>query len=176
MSEGNNEPTEVYRGKYLALMARDRWEYVRRVRSSGVVGIVAVTEAGELILIEQFRPPLQARVLEIPAGLSGDIAGEEHESLETAARRELEEETGFEAELMERVTSGPSSAGLSSEVMTIFRARGLRRTGQGGGDASEDIVTHLVPLDQVPDFIADRARAGVFVDPKVWAALALSQR
>jgi ADP-ribose pyrophosphatase len=72
---------------------------------------------------------------------------------------------------MELLSNGPSSAGLTSEVLTLFRARGLRKVEEGGGVPGEDIAVHVVPLDRVPAFLAERERAGALVDAKVFAAL-----
>ena len=75
------------RGKFLELLKEGRWEYVRRVNASGAVMIVAVTEEGELLLVEEYRVPLHARTVGLPAGISGD---EGEESSLQSARRELE--------------------------------------------------------------------------------------
>lgn len=161
----------VFEGKYLRLLRDGHWEYVQRCGSRGVVVILACTEDDELLLIEQQRLPVAARVLELPAGLSGDIAGAENEPLERAARRELLEETGYEATDLDFVVDGPTSAGMSDEIISLFWARGLQKTGPGGGDASEDIVTHLVPVDDVHDFLVSKLADGVLVDPKVFTGL-----
>src|SRR5262245_60504288 len=71
-------PTLLYRGKHLQMVSHCGWEACERVKATGVVTIVAVTNDGRLILTEQFRPPVGRRVIEMPAGLAGDIAGEEH--------------------------------------------------------------------------------------------------
>ena len=110
-------------------------------------------------------------MIEIPAGLAGDIEGSEDEALEIAAKRELLEETGYEAREMTRLTDGAVSAGITSEVVTLFRATGLSRTGKGGGDGSEQIDVHEVPLDQVHTWIQQREKAGAIVDFKVYAGL-----
>src|SRR4051812_6198116 len=78
--------------KHIRLVRRGRWEFVTRKGVCGIVGIVAVTEDGKMILIEQERVPVNARVIEIPAGLAGDMAGHETEDLAVAAERELLEE------------------------------------------------------------------------------------
>lgn len=163
--------TIEYTGRYLEVRKDGHWEYVARRNTTGVVIVIAVTPAGELLLVEQHRPPVRTTVIELPAGLAGDIAGAEDEDLSVAARRELEEETGWTAARLERVAGGPVSAGLTSEVVTFFRAEGLTRFGEGGGDASEDIVVHSVPLAEVPAFLAAREASGAMVDPKVYAAL-----
>ncbi len=78
------------RGQIFELLKEGRWEYVRRVNANGAVMIVAVTEDGELLLVEEYRVPLHARTIGLPAGISGD---EGEESTLQSARRELEEET-----------------------------------------------------------------------------------
>ena len=107
---------------------------------TGIVAIIAVTDDGKLLLVEQDRPPVGRRVIELPAGLAGDENGAEHEDLATAARRELREETGYDAAEMVRVAAGPPSAGMTDEVITLFRARGLRKVDDAGGVGSEQIT------------------------------------
>ncbi len=158
-------------GKHLRFVARAGWEYAERKKVSGIVGIVALTEDGKLLLVEQFRPPLQKRVIELPAGLAGDVAGSENEALAEAAKRELLEETGYSAREMERLAEGPASAGICDEVLTLFRAKGIQRVTKGGGDGSEDIIVHEVPLPEVPTWLAQRQKEGLAVDLKVYAGL-----
>lgn len=161
----------IAEGKWLRLVRRGRWEYTQRVVGGTAAVIVAVTEAGELILIEQPRPALDGVTCELPAGLIGDQAGAEDEDPAVAAGRELEEETGYAADHLERLFEGPSTPGLSDERMIFFRAHGLRKVGEGGGDEHEDITVHLVPLAEVPSWLEQRAAAGVHVDVKIWAGL-----
>ena len=159
------------RGKYLELVDEGGWEYVRRHGVSGVVLIVATTDQRELVLVEQNRLPVHSRTVELPAGLVGDLPGQAHEPLEHAAARELEEETGFTASHWRHLTEGPTAVGSSTEVVSFFRATGLTRVGPGGGDHTEDITVHVVPLSEVPAFLTAKAAAGVLVDPKVYTAL-----
>jgi ADP-ribose pyrophosphatase len=165
----------LYEGKFLRYVRRGKWEYVTRKNISGIVGIVAVTDEGKLLLVEQFRPPMGKRVIEIPAGLAGDVAGSEHEKLAEAAKRELLEETGYEAREMIEVVQGASSAGICDEVITMFVARGLVRKGDAHGDGSEEITLHEVPLKEVPAWVASRLKTSVAVDLKVYAALYFAQ-
>lgn len=167
----NSKVNVVYRGKHLQMCSRRQWEYAHRPRISGIVGIVAVTDADELILIRQFRPPLDADVIEIPAGLAGDIAGSENEALADAARRELEEETGYRARKMKPLSYGASSAGICDEIIHLFLASGLEKVSDGHGDGSEQITTHLVPLEKVQGWLKRQQKAGAQVDLKVFAAL-----
>ena len=166
-------PRVVAAGRYLTFLDDAGWEYVTRHGITGVVVLVAVTDARELVLVEQYRPAMGGRVVELPAGLVGDVAGHEAENLATAAHRELAEETGFEAREMVVLAAGPIAVGVSDEVVTFFEARGLTRTGEGGGDDSEDITVHLVPLADVSSFLAGRRAAGLAVDPKIYAGLYL---
>lgn len=168
-------PKIVYDGKYLRMVVRGRWEYVERTHAGGLAAvIVAVTPDDRILFVEQFRVPLQKRAIEMPAGLVGDVdAGE---SIEESAIRELEEETGWRATHAEVLLIGPTSAGLSSERIAFVRATGLRRTGDGGGDASEDIVVHAVPRADAPAWLVAKMAEGYEVDAKLWAGLWLVDR
>jgi ADP-ribose pyrophosphatase len=169
-------PEVIAQGKFVRLVKRGKWEYASRTKVTGIVGIVAVTDKGNLILIEQDRPAVQKRVIEIPAGLAGDEDGMEAEELATAAKRELLEETGYEASGMEYLCEGPPSAGISDEIITLFRATGLKLTGKAGGVGGEEITVHEVPLGDVPAWLAKRAKEGLTVDLKVFAALFFAMR
>ena len=161
----------VAEGKHVALVRRGTWEYARRKGICGIVGIVAVTDERRLVLVEQDRPPVGKRVIELPAGLAGDAKGHETEDLEVAARRELLEETGYAALRLERVAAGAASAGMTDEVITLFVASGLKKVGAGEGDGEEDITVHEVPLDGVTQWLAEHERAGRLIDMKVYAGL-----
>lgn len=156
-------------GQWLRLLARGRWEYVTRTRGRLAAAIVALTYDDELVLVEQRRVPVDAQTIELPAGLIGDV--DEGEAPELAARRELVEETGYEAQTLREVARGPSSAGLADEQIVIYLATDLRRVHAGGGDATEDIVVHHVPLSEVDAWLATQTAAGKLVDLKVYAGL-----
>ena len=166
----------VWEGRFIRVRKAGRWEYVQRTNASAVVAITAVTEAGELVLVEQYRPPVARRVIELPAGLAGDLADAPDEDTVLAAARELHEETGFEAEHWKKLGEGPVSAGLSDEVIEFWGARGLRRAADGGGDDSEDIVIHLVPRDGLNAFLDAALGRGALVDPKIMAGLYMYDR
>lgn len=161
----------LFSGRHLSLVARGHWEFATRQRATGVVGLVAVTDDRRMILAEQFRPPLGKRVVELPAGLAGDIVGEESELLATAARRELLEETGYDAREVRLLTEGPSSAGLTDEMISFFLMTGLTKVAKGGGDASEDIVVHEVSLTAMPQWLEEQRAAGLGIDPKIYTGL-----
>jgi len=160
----------LYEGKHLSLKQTGAWEYVeRRFRASGVM-VAAVTTGGELLLVEEYRPPVRARVLSLPAGLVGD-AGTAEDPREAAAR-ELREETGFEAASLEFLGEGPSSPGLASESVSFFLARGVRQA--GAPTAEEEIALHSVPLPEIRAWTRQRAAGGVLIHPLLWSGLYLA--
>lgn len=165
-----NHDVTHYHGRYLSLIERDSWEFVTRPNAHAVTVLVAVTPANEIVLVEQYRRPVDSRVVELPAGLVGDQGNPDEPVLE-AAGRELVEETGFEAASLELLMECPTSSGMTDEVISFVLARDLRRVGPGGGDASEDIETHVVPMDEVDDWLREKQRAGLPLDPKIFAAL-----
>lgn len=168
--------TLLWQGRFLEVHAAPwgeggRWEYVKRVRGIDAAVILALTEARELVLVEQYRPPLGCPCIELPAGLVGDDTPGE-DPLETA-RRELWEETGFEADQWEPFGTFASSPGMIGEIFHFYRATGLRRVGAGGGTASEGIAVHVVPLPEVPAFLEAARARGCAIDTRLLIALDL---
>lgn len=169
------KPTRtIAEGSYLGLYERDGWEFAQRPNVQGVVGILALTPSSELVLIEQFRRPVDASVIEIPAGLVGDEQEHLGESPANTARRELLEETGYEAQSLELLLSTPTSAGMTPEITHLFLARGLQLVAEGGGVGNENICVHHVPLAEVRTWLQSRQQAGALVDSKIHAALWLA--
>lgn len=165
-----NQDIILYSGRYLSLLERDGWEFTSRSNARCVVVLVAVTTRREIVLVEQFRKPVNASVIELPAGLVGDLSDPNEHILEAAAR-ELEEETGFSAANLNAFMECPNSAGMSDEIIFFVQATGLERVGPGGGDASEDIVVHVVPLTDADEWLAGQQADGKPIDPKIYAAL-----
>ena len=161
----------LYSGKFLALVKEGHWEYADRTNATGAAIIVALTDQRKLLLVEQYRIPVHARTIDLPTGIIGDEPGSSDEAHATAARRELIEETGYEAGHIEALTLGPASSGLTSETVTLFLATQLRRVGAGGGVAHEDITIHEVPLAEVHEWLETKSKSGVLVDPKVYDGL-----
>ena len=134
------QPVTQWEGRFLRVQWHRGWEYVERTHARGVVVIAAMTADEHVILIEQLRVPVGASVLELPAGLVGDDEAPTDELLEEAATRELLEETGYRAERIVPLVSGPATAGLTPERYTFVRAENIVKVGEGGGVDSEDIV------------------------------------
>lgn len=155
----------LYAGKFVELVRNGRWEYARRVNGHRAVGIIAVTEAGELILVQQYRIPVGTDTIELPAGLVGD--GDGPEEVASAARRELLEETGYEAGSIEYLFDGPSSAGLTDEQVDLVLARSIRQVHSGGGVEGEQITVHTVPLAKLSGSLDLHRDRGVQIDFKV---------
>ncbi len=161
----------LFEGRFVRLVRQDHWEWAERTNTACAVVVVAVTPDRQIVLTEQYRIPLGARVVELPAGLVGDAPQQAAEGTLAAAQRELLEETGFVADDWQPVVEGPVSAGMSNERAALYLARNAWRAGQGGGDPSENIQVHVVPLEHAEQFLSDRRRQGVLVDPKVYAGL-----
>lgn len=165
-----DEPELIeWEGRFIAAKRRGKWEYVSRTRNISAAAILAIHE-GHVILVSQYRVPVQAMCLELPAGLIGDE--EAGEAVALAATRELEEETGYRAERMVELGRFHASPGMSSEGFHLMRAEGLTKIGDGGGVEGEDIAVHLVPLAQVSDFTAARRAEGYAMDVKLLLLLA----
>ena len=167
---------KAYQGNYISVIEENGWEYVLRHNCSGIVIILALTPDSRLIFVEQFRIPVNNRVIEFPAGLAGDIHESRDEPMEEAARRELLEETGYEAGDISFLIEGPPSSGLSAEIISFFYAKDLRKVAEGGGDDSESIQVHEIPFDEVEEWLLKKSAEGVLVDPKVYTGLYFLQK
>ena len=154
----------VFQGKHLLVLERDDWQYVERKKGKEAVAVLAETDDGNVILTEQYRKPLQRRVVDFPAGLVGDEG--DNTDPASVARTELEEEAGYTCDSVELLARGPSSPGITSEVVSLYRARGVRKRGEGGGVGGEDITVHLVPRGEVADWFRKKEREGVLIDLK----------
>ena len=154
----------MWEGRFITAKRKGKWEYVTRSRGIRAAVILAVDD-GHVLLVEQYRVPLGRNCIELPAGLVGDeTAGE---AADIAAIRELEEETGYLAASMEDCGDFYSSPGMVSESFSLFRAKDLTKTGDGGGTDGEDIIVHRVALNQLDQFIADKREEGAGIDVRL---------
>lgn len=163
----------VAKGKFLEMVDIDwqdsedemrKWEAVRRTTGADIVSVIPVTNDDRIILIEQFRPPVDGMVIEFPAGLR-----DEGESLEEAARRETKEETGYWAGRIRKLFAGPVSAGLSNEFLTVFLATDLEFIGKKDGQEERGITVYEIPLEEVNEWLDNKEREGAFIDVKTRA-------
>ena len=158
-------------GQHVRLVRRGTWEYAERTNANMAVVVVAVTEENKLLLVEQERIPVGKPVIELPAGLVGDEPQHADERATDTAKRELIEETGYEAAEITFLAEGPPSAGMTNERVTFFRASGLKKVGPGGGTEDEELDVHEIPLDRVAAWLHEANRRGKLVDPKTYVGL-----
>lgn len=161
----------LHRGEFLELRREGHWEYVRRAHASGSVHILAVTDAQELLLVQQYRVPVGQDTIELPAGVIGDEAEFAEESVLDCARRELLEETGYQARQVELIQRSPTAPGMTSEIQHLVRASGLTAIDGGGGVAGENITVHTVDVGRVDAWLREQEAVGLLVDHRVFLGL-----
>ncbi len=175
MKKKTGKTKVLYQGRYLKLMVKDSWEFVERVSAADVVAMIAVTPQNKLVLVEQLRVPVGRRVMELPAGLVADSRSCAGESLVSAARRELWEETGYEAKRWKIWLESPLNPAISRHHLTFFRAYDLKKTGPGGGNKAEneDIRVHEMPVKKGHNWLKAKQKKGIYIDLKIYTALFL---
>ncbi|HBR13939.1 MAG TPA: hypothetical protein DD723_00115 [Candidatus Omnitrophica bacterium] len=167
----NDKKIIMVEGEYIRLVKKGEWEYVERNNCSGVVIVVAVTREGNVLFVEQYRPPVDRIVIEFPAGLVDDFESAKKETVITAAKRELFEETGYRAGRIIKLLEGPVSSGLSSDKVTMVKALDLEKVSEGGGVDNESITVHEIPLKSVGQWLKEMREKGYWVEPKIYAGL-----
>lgn len=110
-------------------------------------------------------------MIEFPAGLVGDEPGREQEDLIEAARRELLEETGYQAATLRLVSTSATSPGLTNEMVRFILASDLTKVGAGGGTPAENIRVHEVALGEARAWLNQRERQGTPLAAKIFAGL-----
>ena len=171
MREKRIESRSVYKGKILDLKvdtvvlpdgARTEREVVAH---PGAVAVVSVTDDNEIVLIRQFRYPVDEVLWEIPAGKLEP----EEDPLE-CAKRELSEETGFGAEEWQNMSVFYTTPGFSDEIMYLYSARGLYKDIREA-DSDEFIEVHKIPMDDV----LEQIKSGVIKDAKTIIGVLLTK-
>ena len=159
------EAREAFRGDLIRVVV-ERWQDPDRereiVRHPGAVAVVALTGTRSAVLVRQLREAVGERLLELPAGVL-DVPGE---AAEAAARRELEEETGYRAASWSRLGRILTSPGFSDEAVELFLATGAEPIGHG----EEGVEVVPLPLDEARAAIEN----GRIVDAKTIAGLLLA--
>lgn len=164
MIKQDEAETVMWQGRFITAKTRGKWEYVSRARGIKAAVILAL-EDDHVLLVEQYRVPLGANCIELPAGLIGDH--EDGEDTLVSAARELEEETGYRAESLEIAGEFFSSPGMVSESFSLVRASGLTKVSDGGGVDGENIIVHRIALSDVPEFVQTKRAEGCVVDVKL---------
>ena len=165
------ESRRLYEGRIMAvrvdtvLMPNGREATREIVEHAPVVAIVPVDENGDVVLVRQFRLATGDVMLEVPAG-----GVEEGEETEAAAQRELQEEIGYRASRLERLTGFFVSPGLCTEFIHVFLARGLVES-RVDGDEDEDIVVERMSLPEAVRLV----EAGAIRDAKSIVAILMAR-
>jgi len=162
----------MWEGRFITAKREGKWEYVSRSRGIKAAVILAI-DADHVLLVEQYRVPLGKNCIELPAGLVGDHDENADEDSAIAAIRELEEETGYRAEIMENCGEYYSSPGMVSESFSLFKASGLTKVSEGGGVDGENITVHRVALSELSNFIESKRKEGAGIDVKLMMFLQL---
>lgn len=145
--------TVIYNGKIIDLEIHDvelpdgNTSKRELIYHNGAVAVCAITPNNEILLVKQFRKPVEKPLLEIPAGKL-----EKDEEREEAAKRELEEETGYIANELEFITNMYGSPGFSNEKLTIYFANNLSE-GELNLDEDEFVELHKVPVSEIKSLL-----------------------
>lgn len=132
------------------------------VERGGAAAVVAVDDDGQILLVRQYRHPIRAMSLEIPAG----VLDSEHEDPKDCALRELEEETGYRAQEISFLTKFYTAIGFCTELLHIYLAKNLEESVQNL-DEDEIVTLCRYPLQEAIDMIY----SGEIVDSKTMVGL-----
>ena len=153
MEEKTLKSEKIYEGKIVTLridtVELPDKKYSKReiVEHSGAAAVVPVTKDGKVILVKQYRKPVETVLLEIPAGRL-----EKDEDPETCAKRELAEETGYSTERLEKILDYYTSPGFSDEIIHIYLAYDLE-AGKAKPDEDEYLEVIEMPFDELLECI-----------------------
>lgn len=162
---------EIFKGKIIDValdevrLPNGETSYRELVFHPGGVGVLAVTPEEKIVLVKQFRKPLEKVILEIPAG---KIDPGEGMTPELTGRRELEEETAYRAEEMIHVTSMYLSPGFANECLHIYHAKNIQKV-KNPLPADDDEVLEIYELSF--DEAQAAIRTGEICDAKTIVAI-----
>ncbi len=152
------DTTKVFNGRIISLQVDDvelsDGNYSKReiVKHPGAVAIIAMTEEGKIVFVEQYRKPLERSLIEIPAGKL-----EPNEAPEITAVRELEEETGYTTEQMQYVTSFYTSPGFADELMHVYFTDNLIKLDEAVPlDEDEFVEVHYLSLEEAEQYVLEQ--------------------
>ena len=121
----------------------EQWDYVCHKKGGGAA-VVPVLPDGNILMVRQMRPAIDKEMLELPAG-----AGENGEKTADTARRELEEETGYRAVIIDKLARIYTAPAYCNEFTDIYLASGIENTGRQKLDEAEDIVVESHELGEL---------------------------
>jgi len=122
------------------------------VKHPGAVAIIAVTDDNKIVMVEQYRKPLEKTIVEIPAGKL-----EKGEEPSLCAKRELEEETGYECQSLELISSFYTSPGFADEIIHVYLAKGLSKKENAAGLDEDEFVNLMeVTLEEAQVLIEEQ--------------------
>ncbi len=147
------------------------WEAFQRIGVRGIVAVVPFTEDNRVVLVKQFRPPVERYVIEFPAGLN-----DMDEPLHQVASRELLEETGYSSESLRQIAQGPLSSGASTEVLTVFLAKNCRKTHPQRLDEVEEIEVITLPFDNFYERLFSLQAQDTYIDLKIPGLFEIARR
>lgn len=160
---------EIFSGKIINLQVQDvelpngKMSKREIIKHPGAVAVLAITEDGNVVLVEQYRKPMEKSLIEIPAGkLEGN------EDPQEAALRELEEETGYACKNIELITSFYTAPGFADELIHLYIATDLKKL-ENPKSADEDEFVELieVSLQKASEWI----KSGKICDAKTLIAI-----
>jgi ADP-ribose pyrophosphatase len=131
------------------------------VHHQGAVAVIPLTEDGKMVVVRQFRKPLEKAIVEIPAGKL-----EIGEDPLACAERELEEETGYRAAQYEKLSAFYTSPGFADELLHVYVATGLTK-GESRPDEDEFVDMMELTLEEAHEL----HKAGEISDAKTVVAL-----
>ncbi|MET3696195.1 ADP-ribose pyrophosphatase [Bacillus oleivorans] len=162
MSHRFNEKTihrdEIFKGRVISLhvdeveLPNGKTSKRELVRHPGAVAVIPILANGNILMVEQFRKPLERAIVEIPAGKL-----EPDEEPELTAKRELEEETGYQCDNLEHLISFYTSPGFADEIIHLYVATGLSKA-ENPLTADEDEFVNLleVSLQEAEEMIVSK--------------------
>jgi len=160
----------LFQGKFIRVRRdyteRGTWESVELDSHTKTAVVIALTEDGYILLEKHYRFPLDKYVIELPAGLVDDEAPEE------CAKRELLEETGYEADELIPLFKGVICQGITRMEAYYFYAPNVKYRGEQSLEPTEDIEILKVPFQHIDDFlfnIPDELELGTNVLSAVYA-------
>jgi ADP-ribose pyrophosphatase len=158
LEEKTIKSEEIFSGKIVSLHLQEvelpngKTSKREIIKHPGAVAIIAVTNENKIIMVEQYRKALERTIVEIPAGKL-----EKGEEPASCARRELEEETGYECESLELVTSFYTSPGFADEIVHVFLAKGLTvKENSAALDEDEFVNLEELTLEEALQYIKDQ--------------------